>query len=70
MMEQVTVTGSGGLNIDAGVERKMDFADKEDKSVRVWSLESFELLHTFRGHKLPVLEVTLNGDITSKGNEF
>jgi len=69
--ESVIVTGSGELDIDGSRNRAEGFAENEDKSVRVWSSDCGELVHTFRGHKLPVLEVSLNGDvITSRGVEY
>jgi len=69
--KEVIVTGSGGLDINGVQDRKIGWARNEDKSVRVWSVESGELLHTFRGHELPVLQVILDGDIiTSRGVEY
>jgi len=69
--EEFIATGSGALDIDGVKERFIRPKTTEDYSVRVWSLVSGELLHTFRGHKLPVKDVSLDGDvITSRAVEY
>ena len=42
----------------------------EDKTVKVWNVETGELLHTLEGHSDEVTSVSLSGSLASSTDDF